>query len=90
MAAVNAAASCENFLALEFHHHDLPWWSDLVNAHANPIVQNGYIEVPRGPGLGISSLNDEVLAEHLHPDSKAVWEDTDEWDDWAAWDRIWL
>ncbi len=90
MAAVNAAASCENFLALEYHHHDYPWWSDLVIAPKSPIIQNGYIEVPDTPGIGLLGLNDEVLAEHLHPECKSVWEDTDEWDDWQAWDRLWL
>jgi gluconate/galactonate dehydratase len=90
MAAVNAVASCENFLALEFHHHEYPWWSDLVYTPMNPIIQNGFIDVPYSPGIGILGLNDEVLAEHLHPDAKAVWEDTDEWDDWQAWDRLWL
>ena len=57
----------------------------------NPIIQNGFIHVPDDPGLGILALNDEVLAEHLHVVNKdKVWHDTDEWDDWYAFDRLWL
>ncbi|MDR2933150.1 MAG: mandelate racemase/muconate lactonizing enzyme family protein [Oscillospiraceae bacterium] len=90
MAAIQVAATTENFMVMEFHHHDYPWWSDLVKTKNNPIVQNGHIAVPDEPGLGIEKINDEVLAEHLHPRVKGMWTDTDEWDDWYAMDRLWL
>lgn len=90
MAAVQVAAATENFLALEFHHNDYPWWSDLVKTKNNPIVQNGYIEVPDEPGIGIECLNDEVIKEHLHPIVNGMWDSTDEWDEWYANDRVWL
>jgi len=89
MAAVHSAAATENFLALENHSVDTPWWNDLVTGLPNPIVQDGYITVPDAPGLGIESLNDEVIREHLDPHDPTLWEPTDEWDDWFGNDRLW-
>ena len=39
-----------NFLALENHSLDVPWWQDLVNGLEKPIVNKGYINVPDTPG----------------------------------------
>jgi L-alanine-DL-glutamate epimerase-like enolase superfamily enzyme len=89
MAAVHSVAATENFLALEYHSNDVPWWSDIVNGLPKPIVQNGFIKVPEGPGLGIESLNDEVIAQHLHPDYKEMWKPTKEWDEEYSHDRTW-
>ena len=51
MAAVHSIAATENFLALEFHSVDVPWWNDLVIGLPKPIVNYGYITVPDKPGL---------------------------------------
>jgi len=89
MAAVHSVAATENFMALEFHSVDVPWWNDICNGLPKPLVREGYIEVPDAPGLGIESLNDEVLKEHIHPGIPGLWEPTDEWnDDWSH-DRTW-
>jgi gluconate/galactonate dehydratase len=89
MAAVHSVAATENFLALEYHSVDVPWWDDLASGLPKPLVKNGFIEVPVTPGLGIESLNDEVIAEHLHPDIPGLWEPTDAFnDDWSH-DRLW-
>ncbi len=40
-------------------------------------------------GLGIDDLNDEVLAEHLHPDYPELWAPTDAWNTDPAHDRLW-
>jgi L-alanine-DL-glutamate epimerase-like enolase superfamily enzyme len=85
MANVHCAAATENFLALENHSVDIPWWSDLVNGVAKPIVQKGYIPVPSGPGLGIT-LNDEVMKQHLA--EPGYFEPTPEWDKERSWDRL--
>jgi L-alanine-DL-glutamate epimerase-like enolase superfamily enzyme len=90
MAAVQVAAATENFYVLEFHHNDYPWWSNLVKTRDNPIVQNGFVNVPDEPGIGIEALNDEEIKEHLHPIVGGLWDGTDEWDEWYAMDRIWL
>jgi gluconate/galactonate dehydratase len=89
MAAVHSVAATENFIALENHSVDVPWWNDLVNGLPNPIVQDGTIEVPDKPGLGIESLNDEVIKEHLAPDDPGLWEPTEEWNDDICHDRLW-
>jgi gluconate/galactonate dehydratase len=89
MAAVHAAAASENFLALEYHSADVPWWDDLVEGPAKPIVNRGFITVPQGPGLGIESLNDELIKAHLDPNMPGLWEPTDRWDGEWSHDRTW-
>lgn len=89
MAAVHAVAATENFVALENHSVDTPWWDDLVTGLPNPIVQNGYITVPDSPGLGIESLRDDVIAEHLDPVDPGLWEPTDAYNRLDAHDRLW-
>lgn len=89
MACVHSAAATENFLALEMHAVDIPWWDDLVVGLPNPIVQDGYITVPDTPGLGIEALNEELIAEHVHPAVPGQWEDTSVWDFDISHDRLW-
>lgn len=89
MAAVHSVAATENFLALEFHSVDVPWWNDIANGLPKPLIKDGFIEVPDKPGLGIDSLNDEVIAEHIHPDFPGIWEPTDMWDNDYSNDRLW-
>lgn len=89
MAAVHAAAAMHNVLALEFHSLDVPWWSDMVNGLPNPLIENGYIKVPQTPGLGIESLNEEVLRAHINPDIPGMWEPTDDWNKEFSNDRLW-
>ncbi len=55
----------DNFLAMENHALDMPWWQDLVTGVPKPIIENGYVKVPDDrPGLGLE-LNDAVVKEHL-------------------------
>ena len=89
IAAVHCAAATENFIALEHHFTDLPFWDDLVTGIPKPIIQDGYIRVPEGPGLGID-LNEGVIREHLTPgDPAGYFEPTLYWDDDWSWDRLW-
>ena len=88
MANVHCAAATENFLVLENHSVDVPWWSDLVEGVEKPIVNHGFITVPDKPGLGIT-LNDEVMKQHLMPDSGGYFEPTKEWDKERSHDRLW-
>ncbi len=85
MANVHCAAATENFLCLENHSVDVPWWSDMVSGVERPIVQRGFIPVPNGPGLGIS-LVDEVTRQHVRG---PYFEPTTEWDKERSWDRLW-
>jgi L-alanine-DL-glutamate epimerase-like enolase superfamily enzyme len=89
LAAVHSVAATANFIALEYHSVDVPWWDDMVQGLPRPIVDHGYITVPQGPGLGIEGLNDEVLAEHLSPEVPGLWESTAHWDEEWSHDRLW-
>lgn len=89
MAAVHAAAAMHNVLAMEFHSVDVPWWQDIANGLPRPLIRDGFIDVPDAPGLGIESLNDELLARHINPDIPGLWESTDEWNREFSNDRIW-
>jgi L-alanine-DL-glutamate epimerase-like enolase superfamily enzyme len=87
MASVHCAAATENFLALENHSLDVPWWQDLVEGLAKPIINKGYITVPEKPGLGIT-LNEDLVRQHLKPGT-GYFEPTAEWDNERSWDRTW-
>lgn len=56
-------AAIPNFLVLEFHASDVPFWNDLVEGMPKPIIQNGFIRVPEKPGLGVT-LNEEVARKY--------------------------
>ncbi len=89
MAAVHSVASTENFLALEFHSVDVPWWEDIVTTGRGKIVNNGFIAVPDAPGLGILGFNDEVLEQHRTRPEGKLWESSEQWHKLECWDRLW-
>lgn len=90
MAAAHIAASAgDNFVAMEFHSNDVPWWDSMVKNAVTPIVQNGWIELSDKPGLGIDELDDEVLREHINRQRPGLWESTAAWDNEWAHDRCW-
>jgi L-alanine-DL-glutamate epimerase-like enolase superfamily enzyme len=64
LATVHMIATIKDFLVMENHAVDIPWWGDLVKGPSKPIIQNGYIPVPDTPGIGVE-LNEEVCKEHL-------------------------
>ncbi|HCC56731.1 MAG TPA: mandelate racemase/muconate lactonizing enzyme family protein [Solibacterales bacterium] len=86
MANVHCAAATENFLVLENHSVDVPWWGDLVEGVEKPIINHGFITVPETPGLGVT-LNDEVMKKHLR--EPGYFEPTNEWDKERSNDRLW-
>src|SRR5690606_34686369 len=90
MASVHCAAATENFIALEHHFTEIPYWSDFIsiNGETKPIIQNGYITVPDGPGLGFE-VNEEVIKEHLVEWDQGFFEPTPEWDRAPSHDRLW-
>lgn len=88
MASVHCAAATENFIALEHHFTDIPFWSDFIDTGSKPIIQNGYITVPDAPGLGFT-LNEEVVKEHLIAEDRGFFEPTPQWDTERSWDRLW-
>jgi L-alanine-DL-glutamate epimerase-like enolase superfamily enzyme len=89
LAAVHIAAATSNFLALEHHAADLPWWSDLVLGLPSPLISDGHIVVPDAPGLGFSDVNEDLFREHLDPTDPAYFDDTSIWDGELSNDRLW-
>jgi len=64
MAMVHTAATIRDFICLENHALEIPWWADLVDGIEKPVIQEGHISIPEKPGLGVE-LNDEVAREYL-------------------------
>ena len=69
IAGAHICSTIPNFLALEYHSHNIPLWSTMLDIK-NPI-QDGYLTVPEGPGLGIT-LDEEEIAKHI-PAGKPLW-----------------
>ena len=76
MANLHCAAAIPNFVALENHAVDLPFWTDLVTGLDDPLMEDGYVKVPEKPGLGVD-LNYEGIRENLR--RPGLFEPTDEW-----------
>jgi L-alanine-DL-glutamate epimerase-like enolase superfamily enzyme len=89
MANVHCAAATQNFLALEHHSVDTPWWSNLVKVTGSkPMIEKGYANVPLdAPGLGVE-LNEEECKKHLGKEF-GYFDPTPEWDQKRSHDRLW-
>lgn len=86
MANVHCAAATQNFIALEHHDVDTPYWEDYVTGK-KPLSDKGFASVTDAPGLGID-LNEEVVKAHLKPGEK-LFAPTEEWNNRNSWDRQW-
>jgi L-alanine-DL-glutamate epimerase-like enolase superfamily enzyme len=87
MANVHCAAATQNFIALELHSVDVPWWQDLVTGIDKPLYVDGFARVPDGPGLGIE-LNLDAVKEHLER-GRELFAPTEEWNRDRSNDRLW-
>ena len=58
VANCHVMAAVPNFLVLEFHHLDNRFWEGIINE--GPLIQEGHIDVPNLPGLGVT-LNEDLL-----------------------------
>ncbi len=87
MANVHCAAATENFVALEHHSVDNPWWEELVTGIDKPLHKQGYASVPNTPGLGVE-LNLDVVKQHLMR-GEECFAPTDEWNTRDSGDRLW-
>jgi L-alanine-DL-glutamate epimerase-like enolase superfamily enzyme len=87
MANIHCAAATENFVALEHHGIDVPWWEDLVTGIEKPLNMKGFARVPETPGLGVE-LNLDVVKQHLAR-GEECFGPTDEWNARDSNDRQW-
>jgi L-alanine-DL-glutamate epimerase-like enolase superfamily enzyme len=69
VAAAQACAAMPNFIALEHHAIEVPWWDDLVQG--GPVLEGGYYRINQKSGLGIE-LNEEELDKHLKSGEKGL------------------
>lgn len=61
VAAAHVATAIPNALAVEFHSYQLGWWGDLVE---ESVIEDGRIEVPEKPGLGVT-LDLDTVETHM-------------------------
>jgi len=87
LANIHCAAATENFVALEHHGVDVPWWEDLVTGIEKPLHHKGFAQVPDTPGLGVE-LNLDVVKQHLGR-GEECFAPTDEWNRRDSHDRLW-
>ncbi len=91
-ASVHCAAATENFGALEAQLRLVDsnsTYHTLVDGVSKPLVQDGYIPVPDGPGLGVV-LNEDAIKRALKDPKNEYFPPTDEWDDeFRINDRLW-
>lgn len=64
VAAAQVCAAMSNFLVMEYHAFDVPWWDDLVRG--GPVIRDGFIHLNDQPGHGLE-LNEETARAHLEP-----------------------
>jgi len=73
VAGAHVSAAIPNFLCMEYHARDVPWWNEMCERVAGdgPILDEGSIRVPEGAGLGVE-LNRDLVAEYLTDGSELV------------------
>jgi len=68
MASAHLCASIPNFLVLEHHGVDVPFWEDLALGWDGKVISDGYIELREDkPGIGVE-LNEEVAYRYRRKD----------------------
>ena len=60
-ATLQLAACCPNFCILEIMYSDVPWRKDVTDEAL--VYEDGYIQIPDKPGLGIE-INEDACLDH--------------------------
>ncbi len=68
IASCHCCAAVPNFLVLEWHWLERPHWHELVAADP-ALIQDGYITLPDGPGLGVE-LDMAAAEKYLRPGTR--------------------
>jgi gluconate/galactonate dehydratase len=68
VASAHVCATLPNFVALEFHGSDVPFWPDLITRPGTtaPLIDRGRIHLTDAPGLGCE-LNEPVAKQYAKP-----------------------
>ncbi len=64
MMCAHIAAGIPDFLSCEHHYPEISWYDSLIDGVPKPLMENGYVQIPDGPGLGITP-NDAAMSAHL-------------------------
>lgn len=64
VASAHLCATAANFVALEFHGQDVPFWNALVSGPE--VIRNGNVTMSEQPGWGVE-LNEAVAREYAKP-----------------------
>lgn len=67
VAAAQVSATMPNFMILEHHAVEVPWWEQLVKG--GPVIQDGHYVLNDTPGLGLE-LNEVEVRKHLKEGEK--------------------
>jgi gluconate/galactonate dehydratase len=65
MASAHVCASIPNFLVLEWHAASVPFFDELVTL-GRPLIEDGYVTLPDGPGIGVE-LDLDVARRYARP-----------------------
>ncbi len=65
MASAHVCASVPNFLVLEWHWNERPYWSTIIKEKED-IIKGGYIELTDRPGIGVE-LDEDVARQYQFP-----------------------
>jgi L-alanine-DL-glutamate epimerase-like enolase superfamily enzyme len=65
LASAQLCASIPNFLALEWHAASVPFFDELL-AGGGPVIVDGYVTLPDGPGIG-AELDLDVARRYARP-----------------------
>lgn len=68
MASSHLSLCVPNFLACEFHAHDVPFFHELIEGGTDQWFRHGWITPMDKPGFGIE-LNETEVKKYLHPQS---------------------
>lgn len=68
LASAHVCATLPNFVALEFHGSDVPFWNDLIIRAdvPGPVIKQGRIPLTAAPGLGCE-LNEQAARKYAKP-----------------------
>ncbi|WP_254547124.1 mandelate racemase/muconate lactonizing enzyme family protein [Halomarina pelagica] len=73
VAGAHVSAAIPNFVCMEWHSRDVPWWNEFAvrTGERGPILEEGYVDVPEGPGLGIE-IDRDLAEEYLTDGSELI------------------
>lgn len=73
VAGAHVSAAIPNFLAMEWHAREVPWWNDVAvrTEGSGPILEDGTIDLPEGPGLGVE-LDRDLVEQYLSDNSELI------------------